>query len=346
MWKAAIVIATAVVALTGAFAATPLATVEEPPTGDRAAFRAPPGCPALPEVSETDGESLGELVPAEEVLTATKHLGAHWPLAIVEFETIRDMLSGVAPVQQFDSRLLGTIEVVSDGNMRVDPDEFDALVELILSVAAEHGDERVAALHACYEDRILAGELSDRRLRLFLPADPRLCFRGYKLAPASEGCDARGFTIPQMRVEPSRWNPLRLTMPATVAVAPGEPNGTAPTITLMLVHELVHHLDNEFGLLPDPSDLAAYEQRAVHVEETVAASVPKDELPMPVEYEGTDGREGDTSVSGPSLRDRPGAGHGVLATPDDTERRCASCAAPADEPGSTGAASRIVASRC
>jgi hypothetical protein len=321
VWKAVALITVAVFSLSGVSAAALLATTEPPVPEDPTTFHAPAGCPELPEVDD-DAESLTEVIPADEVHTAGKHLGAHLPLVLTQVEAIRAMLADFAPTERFESRLLGTVEVVSDGPVAVDPDQFDALVELTIGVWDRYGDERLADLHACYEERVVSGELADTGLRLFVPADPSSCFQGYALgAVVDGGCDATGFTIPELALEAGRLNPFQATLPATVAVAPGADVDPERQAALILVHEIVHHLDNEFGLVPRPGEFQLYEQRA-HYVERIVEQLPDHDVPSPITYlagaveasveGGTRAGDRHGSLDGAGHRDgAPPVGHGT-----------------------------------
>jgi hypothetical protein len=177
-----------------------------------------------------------------------------------------------------------TVEVRTDGTgVRVDLGALDRL--LVAMLHADYDDARIQALMDCYRERTVDDrELDGSRLRLYVPDDPTLCFRGLVLAGRDSGrCDATGIAVPEIAL-PQRSG-VDLRWPATIAIAPGQsPEATYPAelrAALFLVHEFMHFLDNEMGAPPRLSNLAAYERRAYYVQETFGRLVYDGAIDLP-----------------------------------------------------------------
>lgn len=266
----------------------------------RTSTRAPSGCGALPAHTTADiGRRVTDRVPRTAAVTVVDH-------AVARGVDVRGAIADLRALHQrlrvrVRSTLPSTgidVEVLSDGDVDVDLTALDALMRVPLEHHEHVEDPRLAAVLACYHRRIVAErEFAGTRLRLVVPADPRTCFRAGRLVVDGTNsdrlrCNAAGFTLPgaaELRV--FGLDIVRLSSPPTIVVTPGiDPTSADPAGVLarLLTHELVHHYDNQMGLLPWTGSLAGYEQRAYYVERSVARARRGEPLPRAIRFPTAD----------------------------------------------------------
>lgn len=269
-----------------------------PPQLDPTATRAPAGCDPLPSHDERDGgRRVRDVIPPGAAATAVDHAargGIDVPGALRDF---RELVAGYTTVAAVELPSTGMIvDVRSDGPIQVDATALDALAIAPLMLHHRFDDPRLSSLAVCYERRIVhQRELAGSRLRVYVPSDPRACFRAGRLTadPVGDGvrwCDASGITLPALSgpVRLFGMEVARLRTESSIIVAPGVANRrqAQPIVALELAHELVHHYDNVMGLPPWVSSLRHYEQRAYYIENRLREwyAAPDQELPLPIRY--------------------------------------------------------------
>lgn len=272
---------------------------------DPTATRAPAGCPTLPDHADQDnGRRVRDVIPRDAAATAVDHAnrgGVDIPGALQDF---RELMSASSVISEIELPSTGlVVEVRSDGQLAIDPTALDELALAPLMLHHRFDDPRLSTLARCYERRIVhERELAGSRLRLFVPADPRTCFRAGRLTAAGDDpavlrCDASGITFPVLpgSVRVLGVEVARLRSEAMIVVATGADSAeTAPSIVaLKLAHELVHHYDNAMGLLPWSSPLSHYEQRAYYIESRLRRwyDRPHRSLPLPFRFPDAAGSE-------------------------------------------------------
>ena len=251
---------------------------------DTEVVRAPAGCPGLPSSTATaTNEQVAAVVPAASAPTAIDHAPRAPDLRAI-FDDARALLGGFDVLQVVTLASSGIeVEVRSDGPLTIDEAELDALARLPLERHATFSDARVAALLACYEERVLVErELEGTRLRLYVPSDSASCFRDGQLSSIGDGgyratCDAAAFTLPGVPLEVRLFGRevARFRNEATIVAsgAAHDPVAAETRLAYNLVHELVHHYDNALGLGPWEGQLSHYEQRAYYIERTLRGSL-------------------------------------------------------------------------
>jgi hypothetical protein len=274
--------------------------VPQPPQHLSGPIAAPEGCPTLPDqIAQLE---LGGRSPANGGVAAARQVTAVdvWgrrAAEAVDPESLARFLSrfhGDYPVvAEGHLPSIGVdVEVRSDGALRVDLAELDAMAHQMLTLP--YPDPRFTVLMDCYRRRILsAGELEGRTLRIYVPADPTTCFQGGQLTPRRQGgCDAIGVALPDTQLGPrfAAWRPASLRWPATIVIAPGQHSTHLEPVeeraALTMVHELMHFFDNEMGLRPPPLALREYEQRAYCIEQVFERAVSREQirLPQPISW--------------------------------------------------------------
>jgi hypothetical protein len=260
--------------------------VPEPSPPDPLALRVV-GCPPLPRARPPDAPVRTATQVIERQLTRGRPL-----LERLERLSRSTRWAASHPeVHRFRSRETGLeVSVHSDGDVVVDRQAFDDTVALMFRHAAAADDPQVAALWGCYAIRTGKGELAGRQLRLVVPADPGACFNDLAITRPQEGnCDARGLALPTVDLRPQAalvGDVARLEFPATAFVTAGRSDHAAEQVAAeVLLHELVHVLDNAFGIPGEPGRWESYERRAYAVQGIVKAATGS--LPRSVRYPGT-----------------------------------------------------------
>jgi hypothetical protein len=248
---------------------------------------APEGC-ALPDPGVVRPEdSVASRIPPEDAPTALDRTAAGVDVRGV-VDDVRGLTRGARTVGTWVLPTTGVVvEVLSDGDVSVDPMAFDDLLVAAVTPVPSMRDVRAVALLRCLrtlvvDQRILAGS----RLRVFVPADPRTCFLTGRLVDVDDGCDALGVALPSVDVRLRAFGrPVGgLAAPATIVVAAGtdeDLDTAARRLASVLLHELYHHVENVAGLLPWRGPLQAYEQRATYVQRAAVAQA-GDRLPLPL----------------------------------------------------------------
>ncbi|MFP5308748.1 MAG: hypothetical protein ACLGIR_04125 [Actinomycetes bacterium] len=257
--------------------------------GTDAVTSAPDGC-VLPDAATVPPEDrVASRIPPEDAPTAVDRTTAGVDVPGV----LGDLRGFTRRTRTVGSWVLPSsgiwVEVLSDGDVDVDPMALDALLVATLTPVEGMRDARAVALLGCLHELVVErGTLGGSRLRLFVAADPRTCFRAGRLVDVDDGCDALGVALPPVDVRLRAFGRSigGLAAPATIVVTAGttgDGDDAAHRLASVLVHELYHHAENVGGLLPWRGPLVAYEQRATYVQRAVVeAAEDTGGLPVPL----------------------------------------------------------------